>query len=80
MPNRESIAMKGCEMPLFEYKCKKCGQTTEFLERGSGLSRHVCPHCGGKHLQKLVSTFSAGRSNSKINGGGSCPTGTCPLG
>lgn len=66
-------------MPLFEYKCKKCGKKTEFLERGSGSSDHVCAHCGGKDLQKLFSTFSAGHGESKIDGG-SCPTGTCPLG
>jgi len=67
-------------MPLFEYKCKKCGQKVEFLERGSGSSRHVCPHCGGKDLQKLFSTFAAGRSDSSSDSGSSCPTGTCPLG
>ncbi len=66
-------------MPLFEYKCKKCGQKVEFLERGSRSSRHMCPHCGGKDLQKLFSTFSAGRGDWSRNGGGSCPTGTCPL-
>jgi putative FmdB family regulatory protein len=66
-------------MPLFEYKCKKCGRTTEFLERGSARSRHVCPECGSTDLQKLFSTFSTGRSDSKAGGAGSCPTGTCPL-
>jgi putative FmdB family regulatory protein len=65
-------------MPLFEYKCKKCGRTTEFLERGSVRERHVCPECGGADLQKLFSTFAAGRSDSE-NGASSCPTGTCPL-
>ena len=66
-------------MPLFEYKCKKCGRTTEFLERGSARVRHVCPECGGSDLQKLFSTFATGRSDSKNGGAGSCPTGTCPL-
>jgi putative FmdB family regulatory protein len=64
-------------MPLFEYKCKECGQKVEFLERGSGSGGHVCPHCGSKNLKKLFSTFAAGRSESGT--GGSCPTGTCPL-
>ncbi len=66
-------------MPLFEYKCKKCGRTTEFLERGSGRNRHVCPECGNADMQKLVSSFSMGRSNSKSGGVSSCSTGTCPL-
>ena len=67
-------------MPLFEYECKQCGKRIEFLERGSGSRCHVCPHCGSKSLQKLISTFSAGRSDSTSDGGASCPTGTCPLG
>ncbi len=66
-------------MPLFEYECKKCGKRVEFLDRGSRSSHHVCPNCGSKSLQKLISTFSAGRSDS-TSGGASCPTGTCPLG
>jgi putative FmdB family regulatory protein len=67
-------------MPLFEYKCRKCGHKVEFLERDSRATHHTCPHCGGKDLQKLFSTFSTGRSDSKVDGGGSCPTGTCSLG
>ena len=67
-------------MPLFEYKCEGCGQQVEFLERGSGVGHHVCPHCGSKNLRKLFSTFSAGRSDSKSDDRSSCPTGTCPLG
>ena len=66
-------------MPLFEYKCKKCGQKVEFLDRGSDTGRHVCPRCGSMNLQKLFSTFSAGRSDSRAESN-SCPTGTCPLG
>ena len=67
-------------MPLFEYRCKRCGCKVEFLDRGSGSSHHTCPHCGGKDLQKLFSTFSTRRSDSQIDAGGACPTGTCPLG
>lgn len=66
-------------MPLFEYRCKKCGRTTEFLERGSGRNRHVCPKYGGTDLQKLFSSFSLGRSDSEPGSVSSCPTGTCPL-
>jgi len=66
-------------MPLFEYKCRKCGRTTEFLERGPGRPRHVCPACGGTDLQKLFSSFSMGRSDAPTGDVGSCPTGTCPL-
>ncbi len=35
-------------MPLYEYKCLKCGRTTEKIERVSGPHLKRCPHCGGK--------------------------------
>ena len=35
-------------MPLYEYKCTKCGRNTEKIERVSGPHLKKCPHCGGK--------------------------------
>ena len=35
-------------MPLYEYKCVKCGRTTEKIESVSGPHLKKCPHCGGK--------------------------------
>jgi putative FmdB family regulatory protein len=67
-------------MPIFEYKCKKCGHITEFLEKSSNPRKHVCEKCKSSDLQKLLSTFAAGRSSSSTSqSNGSCPTGTCPL-
>jgi len=63
-------------MPMFEYKCNKCGHKTEFLEKSSGKSKHVCEKCGSSDMQKLFSGFSLGQSS---QGNSSCPTGTCPL-
>ena len=67
-------------MPIFEYRCQKCGQVTEFLEKVGDRKGHICGNCGGKNLKKQFSTFSA-----KVKGASSstdissCPTGTCPL-
>ena len=65
-------------MPMFEYKCKKCGHKMEFLERTSNTGKHKCEKCGNSDLQKLFSSFSA-VSGTKSSGSDSCPTGTCPL-
>src|SRR6266487_633003 len=35
-------------LPLYEYKCLKCGRTTEKIEGVSGPHLKKCPHCGGK--------------------------------
>jgi len=68
-------------MPIFEYKCRKCGHMTEFLERSGSICKHVCERCKSSDLQKLFSAFSVGQaSNSSPRGNDdSCPTGTCPL-
>ncbi|HEY2548926.1 MAG TPA: zinc ribbon domain-containing protein [Candidatus Acidoferrum sp.] len=35
-------------MPLYEYKCLKCGKHTEKIESVAGPHLKKCPHCGGK--------------------------------
>jgi putative FmdB family regulatory protein len=35
-------------VPLYEYKCVKCGRSTEKIEHVSGPHLKKCPHCGGK--------------------------------
>ena len=35
-------------MPLYEYKCLKCGRKTEKIENMNGPHLKKCPHCGGK--------------------------------
>jgi putative FmdB family regulatory protein len=35
-------------VPLYEYKCLKCGRNTEKIENVSGPHLKKCPHCGGK--------------------------------
>ena len=35
-------------MPLYEYKCLKCGRHTDKIEAVAGPHLKKCPHCGGK--------------------------------
>lgn len=44
-------------MPLYDYLCKKCNQTFEFLVLSSTVT--TCPSCGSKHLTKLMSAPTA---------------------
>ncbi len=64
-------------MPIFEYKCTKCGHVTAFLEKPNTRHHHKCEKCGSDGTEKVFSTFAAksGTSSSSSN----CPTGTCPL-
>ncbi len=40
-------------MPLHDFHCPRCNKTFELLIRGSDVP--VCPDCGSRELQKLVS-------------------------
>ncbi len=40
-------------MPLYEYKCLKCGRNTEKIESLSGPHLKKCPHCAGK-VERLL--------------------------
>ncbi len=44
-------------MPLYEYKCLKCGRLTEKIENVSGPHLKKCPQCGGK-VEVLISASS----------------------
>jgi putative FmdB family regulatory protein len=39
---------EGVAVPLYEYKCLKCGKNTEKIEPVAGPHLKKCPHCGGK--------------------------------
>ncbi len=41
-------------MPLYEYKCLKCGRRTEKIETVDGPHLRRCPHCGGK-VEPMIS-------------------------
>lgn len=41
-------------MPIYEYKCEKCGQHIEKMQKISDAPLTVCENCGGR-LEKQVS-------------------------
>src|SRR5712664_3136205 len=41
-------------VPLYEYKCVKCGKKTEKIETVAGPHLKKCPHCGGKVEQSIT--------------------------
>jgi putative FmdB family regulatory protein len=42
-------------MPIYEYRCKKCGKQTEVLVRSPEKPPTRCRECGGR-LEKLISS------------------------
>lgn len=41
-------------MPLYEYKCQKCGSVFEVIQKVSDPPLSVCSECGGP-LRKVIS-------------------------
>ena len=44
-------------MPIFEFRCKKCGTAFEALV-SNAETRAPCEKCGSKQVEKQLSTFS----------------------
>jgi len=65
-------------MPIFEYKCNKCGHVMEFLEKTSTPRKHTCEQCGSSDVNKLLSGFAVGRSKATGAACETCPSGPCP--
>ncbi|GAB4238832.1 MAG: zinc ribbon domain-containing protein [Acidobacteriota bacterium] len=52
-------------MPIYEYKCRKCGSRFEKIVIGT-RAEVVCPKCGGREVEQVVSGFAVrgGRASS----------------
>ncbi|MDO4583763.1 MAG: zinc ribbon domain-containing protein [Planctomycetia bacterium] len=67
-------------MPIYEYRCEKCGKEFEELVRGK--EKPHCPACGSEELGKKLSAPAAPHSTSEkgcpIRDAGGCGcTGCC---
>ncbi len=50
-------------MPIYEYACKKCGQTTELMRPLARRNeRAKCAHCGSTATALKLSMFAVGAS------------------
>lgn len=59
-------------MPTFEYRCRSCRRDFEFLVRGADEA--VCPDCGSRESDKLLSAPLGHVSGQS----GSLPFASCP--
>ena len=65
-------------MPIYEYRCNKCGKITEFLEKAYNRPKATCAHCGGTKLTRQLSVFSAGIGGGESKRCHGCSDSTCP--
>jgi putative FmdB family regulatory protein len=67
-------------MPIFEYRCKKCGHVFEHLAKTPSDQPLRCPKCRAPKPVKQLSAFAARTEGGPSGSGSSCSTGTCPTG
>ena len=54
-------------MPIYEYKCRKCGRLTSVFQKTLSSSPGArCKACGSKRLERVISGFAYHRSESTI--------------
>jgi putative FmdB family regulatory protein len=55
-------------MPLYEYKCTRCGETFEII---AGLAERdekaVCPACGGREAARVFSPITLAGRRTSVN-------------
>jgi putative FmdB family regulatory protein len=50
-------------LPIFEYRCRSCGRIYESLILNSSDEKNsICPDCGSRKRERLISGVSAVRS------------------
>lgn len=48
-------------MPMYEYRCRKCGNRYEMLRKMQDADRDLeCPACQSQEIERLLSTFASG--------------------
>jgi putative FmdB family regulatory protein len=78
-------------MPLFEYRCSKCGNKFEELVTGDRNAQIPCPSCKATSTEKLMSAIGGismgkpstgfppcGSSGCSSAGSSPCSSGMCP--
>ena len=65
-------------MPIYEYKCNKCGESFEKLVFPSDDEKEfVCDLCGVKNISRIVSSFSKGSSSGGADLGSISDSNSC---
>jgi putative FmdB family regulatory protein len=68
-------------MPIYEFKCNKCGAIFEQLVFPSdGEDNAICPSCGEGDTCRLMSSFSCGKTSKGLGSGLPSACSTSPRG
>jgi putative FmdB family regulatory protein len=57
-------------MPIYDFRCRQCGETREILVQREAASM-CCPSCGSDEMERLLSSFNVS-SRGMSSGGTTC--------
>lgn len=63
-------------MPIYEYRCRHCGNAFEELVFGS--KQPLCPACEGADVERLLSVTAPGRVRGDAPAPAAGPCAGCP--
>ncbi|HIE17091.1 MAG TPA: zinc ribbon domain-containing protein [Dehalococcoidia bacterium] len=58
-------------MPIYDFKCRQCGEVSEILLRDSGQTAR-CSNCGSEDVEKLFTTSYLITTEPKMSGTTCC--------
>lgn len=58
-------------MPLFDLRCKNCGEQFTKIVSYEKLAETTCPHCSSKEHERIYKTSFTGPVNSSSSSSGS---------
>jgi len=63
-------------MPIYEYRCQKCGHLFQKLQSVSAGAKAVaCPACGTKRVERQLSVFASTSPSGSTGSSSSCAPG-----
>jgi putative FmdB family regulatory protein len=60
------------KMPIYDYRCRQCGQVHEVFAQKTDAAPAKCPSCGAEDLEKLLSSFNVVSDTARAGGKTCC--------
>ena len=58
-------------MPIYDYRCRRCGEVHEMFVQKADAAQACCPGCGAEDMEKLLSSLNV-MSDTARTGGTTC--------
>jgi len=59
-------------MPIYDYRCRRCGEVHEVFAQKVDAAPARCPSCGEEDLEKLLSSFNVVGERARAGGTTCC--------